>query len=69
MKKNNIHPKTFIAKIFCENALILQTLSTRPEIRTEIWSGNHPLFLGTKKFLDAEGRIAKYNKKYPVKIG
>jgi large subunit ribosomal protein L31 len=40
------------------------TQSTKPEIKVDICSNCHPFFTGKQKFVDAEGRVEKFRKKY-----
>ena len=64
MPKKNIHPKWYNAKIFCDGQLVLEVGTTKEELHVDIWSGNHPFYTGSQKFIDAEGRISKFRKKY-----
>ncbi len=62
--KKNIHPK--INKecvVTCACGSVFTTMSTLPSIMVDICSACHPLFTGTQKLVDTEGRIDKYNKK------
>ena len=38
--------------------------STKPELRVDVWSGNHPFYTGTQKIIDTEGRVDRFLKKY-----
>jgi large subunit ribosomal protein L31 len=38
--------------------------STQPELRVDVWSGNHPFYTGTQKLIDTEGRVDRFLKKY-----
>lgn len=63
--KKDIHPKYYpnaVIRCACGNEII--TGSTKPEIRIEICSKCHPFFTGEMKFVDTEGRIEKFMKKY-----
>ena len=44
--------------------VIRETLSTRPEIHVDVWSGVHPFWTGEERFLDTEGRVDKFNKRF-----
>ena len=35
-----------------------------PVVKLEISSASHPFFTGQQKFVDAAGRVEKFNKKY-----
>lgn len=63
--KKDIHPKYYPdAVIRCACGNELRVGSTRPEIKVEICSKCHPFFTGEMKFVDTEGRIEKFMKKY-----
>jgi len=40
------------------------TGSTVPEIHVDICSACHPFYTGQQKFVDAAGRVEKFQKKY-----
>lgn len=59
--KANIHPKWYPeAKIICACGNTFTTGSTKSEIRVEICSACHPFFTGKMKFIDAQGRVEKF---------
>jgi len=63
--KKDIHPKLHKAKIICACGNVIETLSTKPEIHTEICSACHPFYTGkTDRILDTSGRIERFKKKY-----
>lgn len=62
--KKNIHPKAVPCKVYCDGQLIMETLSTKPEITVEVWSGNHPFYTGQQRFIDTEGRVEKFQKRF-----
>jgi large subunit ribosomal protein L31 len=47
----------------------MQTYSTKPEIHVEVWSGNHPFWTGQQRFVDTEGRVEKFQKKFGGSYG
>ena len=65
--KKGIHPKvnTVTAHCTCGNSFV--TKSTLSDISTTLCSQCHPFFTGNQKFVDAAGRIDKFNKKYGTK--
>jgi len=68
MPKQNIHPKWFDnTKVYCDGQLIMITSSTKPELKVDIWSGNHPFYTGTQRIIDSEGRVEIFFKKYNLK--
>ena len=62
--KNDIHPKVFNATITCACGEVIETSSTKSNIRVEICSACHPFFTGKQRFLDTAGRIDRFRKKY-----
>lgn len=63
--KKNIHPKYFneaIIRCACGNEI--RVGSTKPEIKVEVCSKCHPFFTGESRFVDTEGKIEKFKKKY-----
>ena len=62
--KEAIHPNYEMTTITCACGEIIQTRSTRKNIRVEICSKCHPFFTGDKKFVDTAGRIERFEKRY-----
>lgn len=66
--KKDIHPKYGAAVIRCACGNVIETKSTKPEIRVDICSACHPFFTGQQKLVDTAGRIDKFQKKYAGKV-
>ena len=65
MPKADIHPTWYPdAKVICNGEVVMTTGSTSPELHVDVWSGNHPIFTGTQKILDTEGRVDRFMRKY-----
>ena len=47
-----------------DGEVVLETLSTKSEIHVDVWSGNHPFFTGQQRFIDTEGRVEKFQKRF-----
>ena len=62
--KENIHPEYVETTITCACGHVIQTRSTKTNIRVEICSKCHPFFTGTQKLIDTAGRIDRFRKKY-----
>jgi large subunit ribosomal protein L31 len=62
--KDGIHPNynTAIVKCACGNTF--ETRATVPSINVEICSSCHPFYTGKQKFVDSEGRVERFQKKY-----
>jgi len=67
--KDGIHPKYQDATVTCGCGNSFETRSTKPKIMVEVCSKCHPFYTGTVKFLDAAGRVDKFNKKFQGKYG
>ena len=52
------------SKISCVCGATYEAGSTMEEIRVDICAACHPFFTGEKRFIDAEGRVEKFMKKY-----
>ena len=62
--KKDIHPPYHEAVIRCACGNVIETGSTKKEIRVEICSACHPFYTGKQKLVDTEGRIEKFMRKY-----
>ncbi len=62
--KEKIHPQYKEATIICACGEVIQTRSTKNNIRVDICSKCHPFFTGKQKFIDSAGRVEKFMKKY-----
>lgn len=62
--RKEIHPEYIESSITCACGNTFKTRSTKKEIRVEICSQCHPFFTGKQKFIDSEGRVEKFRKKY-----
>ena len=62
--KEGIHPNYVDCTITCACGNVIQTRSTKPEIRVEVCSKCHPFYTGKQKLVDTGGRVAKFNKKF-----
>lgn len=62
--KKDIHPEAVPCKIIYQGQVVMETLSTRPEIHVDVWSGSHPFWTGEERFVDTEGRVEKFSKRF-----
>ena len=65
--KENIHPNYKNTTITCACGNVIETSSTKENIRVEICSKCHPFFTGKQKLVDTEGRVDRFNKKHKLK--
>jgi large subunit ribosomal protein L31 len=66
--KPGIHPEYHEARVTCACGETFVTGSTKKAIRVEICSKCHPFYTGQRKFVDAEGRVQKFARKYGLKV-
>jgi large subunit ribosomal protein L31 len=67
--KDGIHPKYQDCTVTCGCGNTFKTRSTKAKIAVEVCSKCHPFYTGTVKFVDAAGRVDKFNKKFQGKYG
>jgi large subunit ribosomal protein L31 len=64
MAQKGIHPVYKASVITCACGNRVETYSTRGDFMTDICSNCHPFYTGKQKFVDAAGRIERFQKKY-----
>ncbi len=62
--KAGIHPDYRETTITCACGEVIQTRSTRQDIRVEVCSKCHPFFTGKQKFMDTAGRVERFQRKF-----
>jgi len=62
--KKDIHPKYEEATITCACGNVIRTRSTVKEMHINTCSLCHPYFTGQATFIDTEGRIEQFRKRY-----
>jgi len=62
--KEGIHPEMKKVTVRCACGAKFETLSTKEDLHVDVCSNCHPFFSGEDRFLDSEGRISKFEKKY-----
>lgn len=62
--KKGIHPDYYQTTVKCACGNVVETGSTKKDIRVEICSKCHPFFTGKQKLVDTAGRIERFRKKY-----
>lgn len=62
--KKDIHPKYTTCQVICACGTTFETRATKPEIKVEICSACHPYYTGKQKFVDSEGRVDRFMRKY-----
>ncbi|NLC77906.1 MAG: 50S ribosomal protein L31 [Clostridia bacterium] len=63
--KEGIHPKVEKTTITCACGNVIETISTKKDIRVEICSACHPFYTGTRgRVVEKGGRIERFKKRY-----
>ena len=62
--KEGIHPNYQPTTIKCACGEVIETRSTKQDIKVEICSKCHPFFTGKQKLVDTGGSVDKFKKKY-----
>ncbi|RDX85558.1 50S ribosomal protein L31, chloroplastic [Mucuna pruriens] len=65
-RKKDIHPEFHEdAKVYCNGELVMTTGGTRKEYVVDVWSGNHPFYLGNRSaVMVADDQVEKFRKKF-----
>ncbi len=64
MPKKGIHPKWYSdAKLVVNGEVVAIIGATKPELRVEVWSGNHPFYTGEMRIVDTEGQVDRFYKR------
>ncbi len=62
--KEGIHPEYKDATITCVCGNVIETRSTKKDIKIEICSNCHPFMTGKQKIMDTAGRVERFKKRY-----
>ena len=62
--KEGIHPKYEQTTISCACGTVIDSASTKKNIRVEICSKCHPFFTGRQKLVDTGGRVDRFKKRF-----
>ena len=64
--KADLHPEFKEAKIICACGNVIETGSTKEEIKVDVCSKCHPFWTGNLKQNTTGGRADKFKKKYGI---
>lgn len=62
--KKDIHPEYTETTVTCVCGNVIETKSTKKDIKVEICSNCHPFMTGKQKIMDTAGRVERFNKRY-----
>jgi len=65
--KEGIHPEYKQTVITCVCGNVIETRSTKQDIKVEICSQCHPFMTGKQKIMDTAGRVERFKRKYADK--
>ena len=62
--KKDTHPALHPCKVYYNGEVVMEVGATVPELHVDVWSGSHPFFTGKQSFVDATGRLERFQKKF-----
>jgi large subunit ribosomal protein L31 len=62
--KKDIHPTYQVAVVRCACGYTFQTRSTAKELSVDVCSNCHPFYTGKQHYVDSQGRIERFRRKY-----
>ena len=62
--KAKIHPEYRQITVRCACGNTFTTRSTGGDVQADICSGCHPFYTGKQKYVDAAGRVEKFQRKF-----
>jgi large subunit ribosomal protein L31 len=62
--KTGIHPEYGEATITCACGNVIETKSTVKDMHINTCSACHPFYTGQASFIDTEGRVERFRKRY-----
>lgn len=62
--REGIHPNYMPTTISCACGNVIETASTKKDIKVEICSKCHPYFTGRQKLVDTGGRVDRFKKRF-----
>lgn len=65
--KKEVHPNYGPAKVTCACGNVFETNSTVKDMHVNTCSACHPYFTGQQTFIDTEGRIDSFKRRYGMK--
>ena len=67
--REGIHPNFEKTTITCHCGNVMETMSTKKDIKVEICSKCHPFFTGKQKLVDTGGRVDRFKKRFNTRSG
>lgn len=64
--KQGIHPKYETTTITCACGEVIDTRSTKKDLKVEVCSKCHPFYTGRQKLVDTGGRVDRFKKRFNI---
>ena len=64
--RNGIHPDYKETTIKCACGEVINTRSTKENVKVEVCSQCHPFFTGKQKLVDTGGRVDRFRKRFNI---
>ncbi|MFQ5795238.1 MAG: 50S ribosomal protein L31 [Candidatus Bipolaricaulia bacterium] len=65
--KTDIHPEMKRTIIRCACGTEYETYSTKENLHVDVCASCHPFYTGEERFVDTEGRVEKFERKYGLR--
>jgi len=62
--KKGLHPNFEKSTVTCACGTVINTRSTKGDIKVEICSNCHPFYTGKQKLIDTGGRVDRFKKRF-----
>ena len=62
--KDSVHPEYKQSTVRCACGNSFETRSTAGDLQVDICSNCHPFYTGKQKYVDAAGRVEKFQRKF-----
>ncbi|HED52934.1 MAG TPA: 50S ribosomal protein L31 [Phycisphaerales bacterium] len=62
--KKDTHPTMHPCKVYYNGEVVMEVGATVPELHVDVWSGSHPFFTGKQTFVDATGRLERFQNRF-----
>ncbi len=67
--KSGLHPSYGKTTITCACGNVVETRSTKKNIKVEICANCHPFFTGKQKLVDTGGRVERFKRRFKASAG
>lgn len=61
--REGIHPKYDVATITCSCGSVIETKSTKGNLRIDVCSKCHPFFTGEQRLMDQGGQVERFRRR------